>query len=322
VVWRERRKYQAIGKQESWLWLRLLSLPILALTGFVVILPARVISGPVALGVFYIALITLGPLTWFVLHRVIGAVLSPRLTRSESTGMAWTGLALLIVPALVVNWLQGPVFMASHRWNQSKFDGADPAILVYDVQPMQRFRLGEQGEIYTQTLHAPPGLRVERIDNLLGGGWQDTKTVTHSFFCRQGNDLHLAWPAGSLPPPLRLYWRNAENRLVQAEFRVDTADAERLPAKDFVIGWRDDGLDLPVPISRDNVQLGWTASDNKIYYRSLNPLQPGETFENDCVMCGYHRLAWQDEGPIAGVILRFHPPPPGEPWQYEVKRPK
>lgn len=167
-IWLKKRKYEALGKRRSWLWLRLLSLPILALTRFAVLLPGRAIAGQEALAYFYIALFTVGPLTWFGLHWIIGLMLSPGLSLAESGGVALSGLALLIVPALVISLLQGPLFMASRRWNESAFAGADQASLVHEIQPMQRFRLGEPGEIYTQTLRAPAGVRVERVDALLG----------------------------------------------------------------------------------------------------------------------------------------------------------
>ena len=219
----ERRRFQALGKGSSWFWLRLLSLPILALTGFAVLLPARLASGPEALAYFYLALFIVGPLIWFGLHWMAGSMMSQRLTRAESTGVALTGLALLIVPALAVNMLHGPLFMASHLWKERVYERAERTSLVHEVLPMQRYRLGEPDDIYAQTLRAPAGVRLERVDVLLGGEWQNTKTVVHSYFCRQDDDLHMAWPAGSLPSPLRLYWKDKRGDLQKAEFQVDSA---------------------------------------------------------------------------------------------------
>lgn len=320
TVRREQRRYQAVGKREAWLRLRLSSLPILVVTALAVWLPARAVSGPTALGFFYAALIAIVPITWFGLHRITGSLVSPRLTKAESDRVALTGIAMVIVPALLVSMLQGPVFMASRRWTQSLLADAEHTPLAHGIQPMQRFRLGDQGDLCTQTLHAPSDVRLFRVDALLGGDWHDTQTTTHSYFCRQGDDLHLAWPAGSLPPALRLFWYNTRDRLVQAEFRIDPAAAERLPVREFAVGWREDGIDLPAPVSRDTVQLGWTGKADPLYYRSLNPLQPGETFQNDCVMAGYRRVAWEAEGPITRLILTLNPHPPGTPLQYEARR--
>lgn len=316
----EKRRYQAIGKEGSWLWLRLVSLPILLISGLAVWLPAQAISGPMALGFFYLALFTVAPITWFALHRIAGAIVSPRLTKTESDHAALTGLALLVLPLLLVNMLQGSVFKASHHWKKRQFANARQKPLSHEVQPMQRFRLDEHKEIHTQSLLAPPGVRIERIEALLGGNWHDTKTSMHSYYCRQDDDLHLAWPSGSAPPSLRLYWYNDNDELLQADFRIDSAAADRKPVVDFIVGWRSDGIDLPAPISRDNIQLGWADKAGNLIHRSLDTLQPGETFQNNCVMTGYRRTAWQEEGPIATLILRFHPNYPQKPWQHEVKR--
>lgn len=322
IVWllrTEKRQFERRGKGRGWVGMRLLALPMLAVTAAVIVLPARSISGPEALGYFYLALFTLGPLTWFGLHWLAGTLQSPRFTRGESFNLAFTGLAILIAPPMLAGMAQGPIFMASHQMQEHGFSSAALAPLAHTALPVHRFRLGEAGEIHTQTLQAPPGVHIERIDSRIGNHWSNTATMTHAYLCRQGEDLHLAWPAGSPLAPLRIFWRDSQGKRYQAEYQVDLASLAMLPAQDFVVGWRDDGIDLPVPLMRDVVQLGWGAPD-AIRYRSLNPLQPGENFENDCVMAGYRRVAWQQEGPIAALILRFHPAPPAEAWQAEIKR--
>lgn len=316
----EKRSFRAFGKEGSWLRLRLLSLPILAATALVVWLPARTISGPMALAFFYVALLTLAPLAWFGLHWLAGHLLSPKLTRPESMRVALSGLAMLLAPPLLANLLQGPLFMVSHHLRQKVFADAKTVPLAHKILPMQRFRLGDGGEIFTQTLSADGGPHLEHIDSLIGGHGHDSRTSTHSFFCRQDDDLHLAWSADSPPPPLRLYWYDADNNLVQAEFQIDSEATKQLPAQEFSVHWRKDGLDFPAPLSRDVVQLGWADKVSKLFYRSLNPLQPGESFDNDCVMAGYRRLSWQEEGPVAGVLLTFAGKPPGRIWQHEIRR--
>lgn len=314
----EKRQYQLLGKFGSWLWLRLWSIPILVITIVVVLVPARIAHGPEALLYFYAMLFTLAPIVWFGLHRIIGSMLTPSLTIAESTRMALMGLVILIGPPIAISMLQGPLFSISHRLDARVLANADHAQFPLELQTVQHFRLGEAGEIYTQTLRAPAGIRIERIDALLGDIWYDTKTMGHTYFCRQGEDLHLTW-SGRPPPPLKLFWHGGDSGRQQSEFRTDPVAGAEVSAKNFIVGWRDDGIDLPVPIHRDSVQLGWVNEDN-LYYRSLNPLQQGESFENDCVMKGYHRIAWQKEGPVAGLILRFYPLGSSEPWQYEIKR--
>lgn len=323
IVWllrTEKRQFERRGKGRGWVWMRLLALPMLTVTAAVILVPTRSISGMGALAFFYLALFTLGPLTWFGLHWMAGAMQSPRFTRGESLGLALTGLAILIAPPILVQMAHGPIFMASYQMRENEFAHADQAPLAHMALPGQRFRLGEAGELYTLTLQAPVDIHIERIDSRGSSDWANTATMMHAYFCRQGEDLHLAWPVGSRLAPLRIHWRDSHGRLYQAEFHVDTASLANLPPKAFVVGWRDDGIDLPVPLARYTVQLGWRDAPDRIYYHELNPLQPGESAQNDCVMTGYHRVAWQQEGPIAAVKLRFHPVPPSEAWQVEFMR--
>jgi hypothetical protein len=324
----EKRRFDRVGKGRGWIRMRLLALPMLLITAALVVLPARSISGMEALAYFYFALFTLGPLAWFGLHWLAGAMQSPRFSRGESFALAFTGLLVLIVPPLLAGMLQGPIFMASHLMQKRALANVDQAPLALEVQPVQRFRLGGvgkisgeiSGEIFSQTLRAPAGIRIERIDRYIGGHWSDTATSTHDFLCRKDQDLHLAWSVGSQPDPLRIYWRDGEGKQYQAEYRVDGAGLQNLPVRDFVVGWRDDGIDLPVPLMRDVVQLGWGDAPDQLHYRSLSTLQAGENFVDDCVANGYRRAAWQQEGPISGVMLRFRPAPPATAWQAEFRR--
>jgi len=325
---REKRRFDRLGKGRGWVRMRLLALPMLLVTAALVVLPARSFPGMEALAYFYIALFTVGPLTWFGLHWLAGTIQSPRFTRGESFSLAFTGLLFLIVPLLVVEMLQRPIFMASHQMQQRALANVDSAPLALEVQPVQRFRLGGVGtssgevwgEIFTQTLRAPAGIRIERIDRYIGGHWSDTATSTHDFLCRQDQALHLAWSVESQLDALRIYWRDGEGKQYQAEYRVDGAALKHLPVRDFVVGWRADGIDLPVPLMRDVVQLGWGEATDKRHYRSLSTLQPGENFVDDCVASGYRRTDWQQEGPISGVMLRFRPAPPATAWQAEFRR--
>lgn len=101
----ERRMFAARGKTGAWWFVRLSSLPILALVVMVVLLPARSVSGMEALGVFYIVLFTLAPLLWFGLHVLAGRLASPSLSRGESTWIACSGLAVLLVPPVLIGVL-------------------------------------------------------------------------------------------------------------------------------------------------------------------------------------------------------------------------
>jgi hypothetical protein len=316
----EKRQFARRGKARGWTGMRLLALPMLAVTAAAVLLPARAVSGPEGLAAFYLALFILAPLVWYGLHLVAGWLQSPRLARSESFGLATSGLGILIVPALLISAAQGPIFMIDHQRREQQFDQAATLPLAHRAAPVRFFRLGEAGMLYTQALQAPAGMHVERIRTQPGGNGRDPATLVHGYFCRDGEDVHLAWPAGAALAPLQIHWRDGKGRLVQTLYQVDTAAMDDLPPQDFTVAWRDDGLDLPAPISRRLVQLGWAGPDGSLHYRSLDMLQPGERFENDCVKAGYRRVAWQQEGPVAGVILRFYPPMPAAPWQAEFRR--
>lgn len=116
---------QESSKGRGWVWLRLLSLPFAALTALIVVVPARLVSGPEALVVFYLGLVTVGPPSWFGLHWLAGAMLSPRLTRAESNRVAITGMAIVLVPLLVISRLQGPAFTTSQKVNERIVAGAE-----------------------------------------------------------------------------------------------------------------------------------------------------------------------------------------------------
>lgn len=317
---REKLRFERLDKGRGWIQMRLLAVPMLLVTGALVVLPARSISGMEALAYFYIALFTLGPLSWFGLHWLAGWMQTPRFTRGESFSLAFNGLLLLIVPSMLAGMLQGPIFAVTHRIQQHNLANVDRAPLVFDVQPVQRFRFGESGEIFSQTLQAPAGIHIERVDRLIGGHWSDTATSAHDFLCRLNQDLHLAWPVGMQLDPLRIFWRDGEGKQHQSEYRVDGAALQNLQVQDFVVGWRENGIDLSVPLMRDVVQLGWGDAPDKRHYRTLSTLQPGENFVDDCVASGYRRTAWQQEGPISRVMLRFRPTPPAVAWQVEFRR--
>lgn len=315
----ERRMFAGRGKGGSWWFVRMCALPILATVAAAVLLPSRATSGPEALAVFYILLFSLAPLLWFGLHGLAGWLASPRLNRGESMWLAGSGLVLLLIPPGVVSALQMPYFTLSRLMDRAVVSRAAEAPLPHVPGPVRRLRLGDAGELHAQTLRAPAGIRVERIETMSGGYWADTATQTHSWFCRDGEDLHLAWRAGSAMPPLRLHWRDAAQRLGLSLFQAaDPAPAP--PAEDFTIVWRPDGFDLPVPLSRDRVHLRWSGQSPG-YYRSLDTLQPGETFVDDCVMPGYRRVAAGSEGPLASVQLVLQSGVPGLPLLSVFDRP-
>jgi len=315
----ERRMFMARGKGASWWRVRLASLPALALVAAAVFLPARAVSGMEGLAVFYLLLLVAAPLLWFGVHLLAGWLASPRLSRGESAWIAGSGLMLLLCPPAVFTALQTPVFMISRQFDAAVRASRPEMPLPHRADVTQHFRLGDAGVLHAQSLIAPPGVRVERVEALHGGQWADIATQMHPWLCRHGDDLHLAWADGSeLPPPLRIFWRDAAGQARQSGFRAVQAGG---PAQEFVINWRDDGFDLPVPLSRDRVQPGWLAG-GELRYRSLNGiLQPGESAQQDCVMRGYRRVDADAEGPVAAVLLRIERAPQAAVTEHLLIRP-
>lgn len=316
----EHRQFAARGKGRSWGVMRLLALPMLAITAAAVFIPARSVSGPEALAVFYVSLLVLAPLVWLGLHDLAGRVQSPRLTRGESAQLAISGLAILLLPPLFMSLAQRPIFSASHLMKARTLAHTPVAPLLHEALPPQHWRLNDAGALYTQTLRAPTGIRVERIDVRTGDHWSDIATSTYAGVCRQGDDLHLAWSTASPPPHLRVFWRSANGEPVQSEYRVEPAVLAGLAARPFSVVWRADGFDLAAPLSRYSVQLGWRVAGNASVTRTQDSLQAGDNFVDTCVMPGYRRIAWQTEGPVDQVSLRFHPSLPAKAWQANYLR--
>lgn len=318
VLWLERRMFVARGKGASWWVVRLASLPALAIVVAAVFGPARAVSGMEGLAVFYLLLLVAAPLLWFGVHLLAGWLASPRLSRGESAWIAGSGLMLLLCPPAVFTALQTPVFMISRQFDAAARASRPEMPLPHRADTAQRFRLGDAGVLVAQSLIAPPGVQIERVEALQGGLWADTATQMHPWLCRNGDDLHLAWADGSEPPPLRIYWRDTAGKAWQSAIEVAPAV---VPARDFVVGWREDGFDLPVPLSRDRVQPAWLA-DGRLHYRGLNGvLQPGENARDDCVMRGYRRVAAASEGPVVAVLLRVEGPAQGGTLTHLLNRP-
>lgn len=320
ILFLERRHFVRRGRADSWLSMRLLGLLLLLpLTAGVVILPARAISGMEALAAFYVALFLLGPLVWFGGHVLAGRLLRPNLSPEESLFMAASGLTILLLPALATTLAQRPIFHAQHSLTASAFTGTPVALLPYSVGPVQRFELAGVGPVFAQSLLAPSGFVLERIDRKLGDAWHDTRNTMRTVYCRDGQNLHFFWSEGELLPELRLYWRENDGR-VHADFTPTADTADTATAREFHITFRSDGVDPPVPIPRERTAMGHIREE-KLVYASSTSLQPGERFDDDCILPGYKRVAWKTEGPPQAVALRFQPDVKAPMVQVEIRRP-
>lgn len=302
----ERRHFARLGKAGSWASLRLLLLIIIPLTAGVLIVPAQAISGPEALAYFYGTLLTVAPLTWFGLHVLCGRCLRPALSKGESLFLAASALFTLFVPVIGLSLAQGPIFMASRSIEAGSYRNAPRTPLAHVAEAPRRFALPGGNAVFTQSLMAAPGIRLDRVDHKLGDLWSGQKDSLPQFLCRHGEDLHLMWPAGEPTPQLRIFWRNAAGQLVQADYSPAADALAAAPAEAFSIGFREDGIDPPAPIPRPRVSLGYLRPDGRFHFRWLDMLQPGESFNDDCLMRGYRRVDWQREGAIQKVALYFY----------------
>lgn len=321
ILFRERRYFAARDMASSWLSLRLLSLfLLLPITAGVIFIPSMAISGPEALAYFYVALLILGPLVWFAGHTLCGRLLRPAFSKGESLFMAASGLLVMLLPFAAAMLAQGPIFHASRGLTQSAFQSAPAATLPHAIGPVQGFNLPTVGLIYTQSLIAPAGVEVERIDRKVAENWSDTATSSRDILCRDQQNVHLMWSAREQTPILRIYWRHNGQR-VHADFSPAIVSADLAGPREFKIAFRADGIDPPVPIPRSRAAIAYFIGPDRLYFNSLNPLQAGETFANDCIMPGYKRVAWEKEGPPQAIALMFFQSV-NEPYlRAEIKRP-
>ncbi|KAB2912564.1 MAG: hypothetical protein F9K30_20615 [Dechloromonas sp.] len=321
ILFLERRHFGRQNRAGSWLTMRLLGLfLLLPLTVGAVIMPTRAVSGMEALAVFYGALLILGPLVWFVGHLLAGRLLRPAFSRGESLFMGASGLLILMLPALAMTLAQGPIFLARHSLTESAFQGTPAAPMPYTVGPIQRFELPGVGPVFAQSLLAPTGFVLDRIDRKSGDAWHDTRNTTRRLYCRDGQNLHFFWAAGESLPELRFYWRQDERR-VHADFAPASGPADTAVIREFNIAFRSDGVDPPVPIPRERTAMGYFVGQQQLVYASSTSLQPGESFDNDCIMTGYKRVAWESEGPPQAVALLFQPDVKAPVLRVEIRRP-
>lgn len=322
LLLRERHYFKTRARAGSWGGLRAISfLLLLPLTIASVLVPARSISGMEALAFFYGALFTVAPLIWFGGHVLVGRLARPALSTGESLALAASGLLIACVPAVGMSLVQEPILQASRGLWEAGIDSADNRPFPLRAEAPRLFEIPGAGKVLTQSLLAPPGIHVERIDRKSGeGGYYETKGVAHPIFCRDGENIHLMWSAREEAPRLRVYWTAEYGKRVHAQWTP--AALPELVSENFAVGFRDDGLDLPVPISRSRASLTMLTASGETYRNMLDRLQPGETSANDCLMPAYRRSAWQKEGPIQMLTLTFYFPDSRRPLMAEIRRPE
>jgi len=298
----ERRKFAALGKVEQWLWVRIASIPIFAMTAASVFYSAGAVGGPVALAVFYVLALTAGPLMYFGLHIAMGWLVRPSLTRQESVTIAATGLAALIIGAVFVQVAQSRVFSLALQIRDFQRARADAKPLPHQIINPQRFSIPEAGEVWTEHWKAPLGVKVTRLESAVPSGWARLDDSSPWTLCRDGQDFHVFWPAANGVPRWRMYWQDAAGVEVRSEWATVPATTPVVP---FALQWRPDGFVLPVRLPRHALLLGRVDANGKEGFDNLDRLQPGENFIDNCLPLEYRRVNAARESPISSLGVRF-----------------
>lgn len=303
LLWLESRYFKPSRRVGSWLAVRLVSVLAALLAVAAVLLPARAVGGPAALGVFVLTLYTLGPVVWFGGHVLAGRWVRPALSRAESLVLGLTGLAIAAVPIYASLLAQSALQTAARDVAQRRELPASNPPLAHTVQPVQRYHLPGVGLIYTQSLLGTTDNRLLRVEQRHGGGQWPTHPhpVAHPSYCTHGNDVHLMWSAQEPPPYLRLHWAQSNGAPTKAEFTPQLVFDPATPVPDFPLTLRPDGADPAAPIARERAYLvlvkegqaaqpqqAQTQQPPQTYTQMLgSPPEAGEVRTTDCVMAGF-----------------------------------
>lgn len=313
LLWLESRIFGRRGRVGSWLAVRIASLIAAPLTFAVLVVPAQAVSGMEGLAVFYLSLFTAAPVLWFGCHIVCGRLVSPGFSRNESIALGFSGLAILAVPLTAYFAAQNPLHAAARQIGLRRELPADNPPLPYRAEPVTSYTLPGAGLIYTQSLRAEPGVRLQRVEQRLGGYWP-AYDIEHPDYCTLGNDVHLMWSAQEPPPYLRLSWRQSDGRTAKAEFTPDMASADKSAPQIFSANFREDGLDPVAPIPRVRMQLILRKEGLPDYTEMLgNPPEAGEQRTTDCVTAGFERWRHSDGRRIRAAGVMFYLPSGGLP---------
>lgn len=309
LLWLETLWFRSGGRVGSWLLVRLVSALAAPLTLAVLVLPARAVSGPEALAVFYLALLTVGPLVWFGSHVLAGRWARPPLTRNESLLLGVSGLVILAIPGTAYFAVESPLYAAAREIGERRELPAGNPPLRHAVQAVQSYRLSGVGLVHAQSLLAEPGTRLLRVEFRQSGQWPTDPSIAHPVYCTHGNDVHLLWSAREAPPYLRLHWAQSGGSVVQSEFTPAMAFDAASPPAEFTIGFRPDGVDPVVPIPRERAYLILVKEGLTPYTQMLgSPPGAGEVRSTDCVMAGFRRWTGGDDWQVQAIGILFYLP--------------
>jgi hypothetical protein len=322
LLWLESRYFKPSGRVGSWLAVRLVSIVAALLALAAVVLPARAVGGPAALGVFILTLYTVAPLLWFGSHVLIGRRVQPPLTRGECLVLAVTGLAILAIPGTTYFAMEGPLYAAAREIAERRELPADNLPLEHKVQAVQRYNLSGVGPIYTQSLLGAPDTRLVRVEQRQGTQWPTDRNFAHPTYCTNGNAVHLMWSAKEPPPYLRLTWAQSNGAVVHAEFTPQMVIDAAPPPAEFTMGFRPDGVDPIAPIARERAYLVLAQPGREPYTQMLgNPPEAAEVRTTDCVMAGFKRWSPDPKWQVQAIGLMFQLPTGGAALRSLIEKP-
>lgn len=282
----ERRRFVARGKAGAWLLVRLASLPIGLLAAGAVIVLARAVSGPEALAAFYLLMFSLGPIVYFGLHWLVGRMATPALGARESASIGGSGLLMVILPALLASMASPWVHQLGQGAQQARRGMAAETPLAHRILEPRRFLLPDLGEVLAEHWQAPPGVKVERMEQELGGQYLQTGNSTGSILCRDGEDFHIFRLAAGPAPRWRMYWRDAADSLHRSDW-ASAPPETTTQAVALAPVWTKDGFAFPVRIPRDFVTVERRWATGKVLQSAALEGQPLPAPTDTCLSAAY-----------------------------------
>jgi hypothetical protein len=305
AVFYERRRYAAQDKAGAWLFVRLASLPIAAVSVAAVVIPARAIGGPEALAAFYLLAFTTAPLVYFGLHWLAGFIAG--LARKAALAIGLSGLLMLLVPVLLANRVQPWVFDLARAMDGTGAAPGSNFLPVVKRPPMhrvveqQRFTLPEIGEIWTERWEAPAGVRIERIERNVRGQYIEVANASSNYLCKSDEDVHVFWHGAVAPANWRVHWRDVNDQRAYSDW---TMTPPVVAAVAFTPGWLPDGFTLPVRVPRSMVTYSWMRENGREDSQGAWDQPSGASARSPCVQT-LRRPVTTEHPQISGMGLRL-----------------
>lgn len=312
VLRREHRRLARTGKGRSWLIVRLGALPVALLTTATVWLPARAMGGPEALAVFYVLLLGAAPLVWIGAHVLLGRAISPALSFAESLRLALALPAFGIAAALLAHQLQPLGWSIAREAHRAAYDLATDAAPRHQLAAARRWAT-PGGDVLLARWQAPPDVRVERIDLVVGAVVEEDAGLQQGHrLCQAPGAIVLLWRPDERDIALRVYWRESSAQL-RVSILTPPAPGAAVP---FAVAWRGEtGFALPEPLPRRSLWVGYEHEGSTGFGSSeAQQYGPGERPEMSCL------AIWQARLPLAGLRVRVENGPRGEPLWLEALR--